>query len=198
MVVPTDKLLEMLDLSILTTPLQPLSLSRLPHDIPQPQASLHSRYIRAFRSSMAKSMAEFQRVGGGMLQMEEMGVLRQGRASNGELVWSEFKEGEEILRRNQVRIARAEASAVARRGPGIKKGLKLEIEVDDENILLVRENELPLRSEILDALEISNEELLTLFETATALLANTKSEDHMRAYADRDAGGNWQVRLLPP
>jgi hypothetical protein len=142
-------------------------------------------------------MTKFLYVAAAMLQLEEMGVLRQNRASNGELVWSASKGADEILKRNHARRARAEARAVARRRPAIKKGLELEIEIDDKSILLVREDELPIKSDILDALEMSIEELLTLFETATTLLADNDPDGHMRAYVAQDANGDWQVKLLP-
>ena len=46
-------------------------------------------------------------------------------------------------------------------------------------------------------LEISTEELLDLFETATKLLAEADPDDHMRAYATRDpaANGRWNYCL---
>jgi hypothetical protein len=88
-----------------------------------------------------------------------------------------------------------------RRGPGahrtLKSGLVLEFEVDDENILLLREDELPIESELLDVLEITDEELLDLFETATKLLAEANPGDRMRAYVARDSSGRWQAELLP-
>ena len=66
---------------------------------------------------MVIRMSEFLETPAAMLLMEEMGALRQSRASNGDLVWYALEKGEEILR-NEEALA---AKAVARRRPAIKK-----------------------------------------------------------------------------
>jgi hypothetical protein len=109
-------------------------------------------------------------------------------------VWSALKEGEEILRDEEA----VAAKAVARCRPAIKRGLELEFDVGSEDIFLLREDELPVRSELLEALAISHEELQALFKAAAKLLAETYPDDHMRAYATRDSSGKWQVKLLSP
>lgn len=194
MVVPTAKLLALLELTRLTTDLPPLVLLPVERCISQPEARRQLQYTRAFRSAMANDMAKFLEAPAEMLKLAEMGHLLQGRASNGELIWSVSKKGEEFFRREEA----LEAEAVARRRPGIKKGLEVELEADSENIFLVREDQLPIRDELVEALEISNQELLDLFETATKLLAETDPDGRMRAYATKDATGQWQVELLPP
>lgn len=194
MVVPTPKLLDLLELSRLTTNLQPLVLPPVRRCISQPEARRHAQYTRAFQSAMANRMADFLETPAAMLQMEEMGALRQSRASNGDLVWSALNGGEEILQDEEA----VAAKAVARRRPAIEKGLELQFEIGSEDIFLLREDELPVASEVLEALEISHEELQALFKTAAKALEQTKPEDQMRAYVARDASGNWQAELLPP
>jgi hypothetical protein len=83
-------------------------------------------------------------------------------------------------------------------GAAIMKGLELEFEIDSENILLLREDQLPLSREILQLLEISHTELQHLFKSAAMLLAETNSVDRMRCYVARDSCGEWQVKLLSP
>ncbi len=78
------------------------------------------------------------------------------------------------------------------------KGVELEFEIDDENILLLNEADLPVPKKLLRALGLSSEELRRLFEAGRMLLAGSNPEDRMRAYVARDVGGNWQVELLPP
>jgi hypothetical protein len=104
--------------------------------ISRPEARRHAQYTRAFQSAMVKRMFEFLETPAAMLQMEEMGALRQGRASNGDLVWSALKEGEEILRDEEA----VAAKAVARCRSAIKKGLELEFDVGSEDIFLLRED----------------------------------------------------------
>jgi hypothetical protein len=54
MVVPTDELLELLEIKKLTTNVKPLVMAPIVPSICQQKASLHSRYIEAFRSSDVK------------------------------------------------------------------------------------------------------------------------------------------------
>ncbi len=94
---------------------------------------------------------------------------------------------------NLEQVLAADHSSAADRTAGVV----IEFELDDENILLLRA-EGPRRTEVLDLLEISRPELRALFQTAAKLLAGTNPEDRMRAYAARDASGQWQVTLLDP
>ncbi len=194
MMVPTANLLELLQVTKPTTNLQPLVLPPVGQSISQQKANLHRRYTLAFEQVMANRMAEFLRRPAAMLQMEEMGHILQSRAPNGDLVWSRSKKGEGFYRRQ----AAVNAEAVARRTPGITNGLELEVEMDSENILLLRGDDLPIESELAASLDITNLELVDLFETATKLLAEADPASGMRAYAAQDANGDWQVTLLPP
>ena len=63
---------------------------------------------------------------------------------------------------------------------------ELEFEIDSENILLLREDELPLSREVLQLLEISHTELQHLFKSAAMLLAKSNSVDRMRCYVARE------------
>jgi hypothetical protein len=182
LVVPTPKLLDLLELSRLTTNLQPLVLPPVGRRISQPEARRCAQYTRAFQSAMATRMADFLETPAAMLQMEEMGALLQGRGSNGDLVWSALKEGEGILRDEEA----VAAKAVARCRPAIKRGLELQFEIGSEDIFLLREDELPIEGELLEALEISHKELQALFKAAAKLLAATNPDDRMRAKADSD------------
>ncbi len=128
---------------------------------------------------MANNMAEFLQVPAAMLQMAEMGHLRQSRAPNGVLVWSRAKKGEEFYR-------------------CIDKGLELELEMNSGNSLLLRGDDLPLERELAASLDITNLKLVDLFETAMKLLAQADPDNGMHAYAKQDATGKWQVTLLPP
>ena len=131
-VVPTPKLLDLLELSRLTTNLRPLVLPPVGRCISRPEARRHAQYTRAFQSALVKRMSEFLETPAAMLQMEEMGALRQSRASNGDLVWYALEKGEEILRDEEALAAKA----VARRRPSIKKGLELELEIGQRKHLV--------------------------------------------------------------
>ena len=50
---------------------------------------------------------------------------------------------------------------------------------------------------MLEILQISQTELVALFEAATKLLAETDPHKRMRAYATQDSSGKLQVKLLP-
>ncbi len=178
MVVPTAKLLKLLELKRLTTDLRPLVLLPVERCISQLEAMRQIRYTRTFRSAMANDMAKFLDCPAAMLQMAEIGHIRQSRAPNGVLVWSQAKKGEEFYR-------------------SIEKGLELEFEMDSENRLLLRGDELPLEYEEAASLGITNLELLYLFETAMKLLAEADPDSKMRACAAQDTNGEWQVTLLP-
>jgi hypothetical protein len=103
-VVPTPKLLDLLELSRLTTNLRPLVLPAVGRCISRPEARRHAQYTRVFQSAMIKRMSEFLETPAAMLQMEEMGALRQSRASNGDLVWYALEKGEEILRNEEALV----------------------------------------------------------------------------------------------
>jgi hypothetical protein len=76
------------------------------------------------------------------------------------------------------------------------KGVELEFEIDSENILLIREDQLPVPRKLLEAFEISHKELKALFKTAAKLLAQTKPRDRMRAYVAQGSARKWQVKLV--
>ncbi len=143
---------------------------------------------------MAHDMAKVLDCPAAMLQMAEIGHILQSRAPNGDLVWSRAKKKEEFYRRQ----ATLDAEAAARRRLGIKKGLELELEMDSENILLLHGDELPIEDELAVSLDITNLELVGLFETAMKLLAEADPDSGMRAYAKQDANGESQVKLLAP
>ena len=192
MVVPTAKLLSLFGLRKLTTDLPPLVLLPISNGTFQLETSTHPQYVKAFRSAMANKFPKFLEIPLRILQMEEQGVLRQSRASNGDLVCLLSKKGQEIFRQQKA----LEARTLAQRRLAIKKGLELEFEISSEDILLIREDHLPLPSELLEALQISQMELIALFDTATKLLAETDPNKRMRAYATQDSSGEWQVKLL--
>jgi hypothetical protein len=190
MLVPTAKLLKLLEVGSVTTDVEPLVLRPIQKCISQPEASRQTQYPQALKSAMAKKMAAFLRLVGATLQMWEMGWLRHSRASNGNLVWSNAGEADET--------GRLPPGDARQSQPALMKAAEVEFEIDDENMLLVRGDDLPLESEVLKLLEVSHKELRALFKTAAKLLAETKPEDRMRAYAARDCCGEWQVELLRP
>jgi hypothetical protein len=160
---------------------------------------------------MAKQMATFLPAPVAMLQMWEMGLLRQSRAANGDLVWSVAKDLDEA--------GLEQALAAADLNQAIEPNdldqvsghndssdilldsttsVVIEFELDEENMLLLRAQDFPPKNAVLNLREISQQELRALFNTAAKLLAGTKPDDQMRAYASRVSSGEWQVKLLPP
>lgn len=124
--------------------------------------------------------------------MEEEGVMRHGRALNGDLGWCLPEKGREILRQEKA----LEDRIIRQRRLAIKSGLELEFEMSSEDILLIREEDVPLPDDLLEVLQMSQMELVGLFETATKLLAEADLGEGMRAYVKRDSSELWQVNLL--
>jgi hypothetical protein len=191
-VVPTAKLLKLLELTSQTTDLESPKLLPVQDRISQPEASDQLRYIRTFKSVMANDIDKFLGVPTAMLNMWERGLLRHGRSSNGDLVWIKV---ENSGKKWHLTESPGDAKCVER--PGIGKDLELEFEIDSDNILLLREDDLPIGREVLEVLQITHKELDALFKTAARLLAETNLDDRMRAYAAQESSGKWRVELLP-
>ena len=100
-VMPTAKLVSLLGLRKMTTDLQPLVLLPIRHSTSQPEASEHQQYVRAFHSVMANKFPKFLEIPLRVLKMEEQGVSRHSRASNGDLIWFLSKKGQEIFRQQK-------------------------------------------------------------------------------------------------
>jgi hypothetical protein len=194
MVVPTAKLLNLLELTSLTTDLEPLTLLPVRRCIPQPEARRHFQYTRAFKSAMAKEMDKFLNIPTATLNMWERGLLRHSRKPNGDLVWSNIENSGKG--RQDLGAGAGDTESVP--GPTIRKDLELEFEIDSENILLLCGDDLPVRREVLEVLQISHKELEALFKTAAKLLGKTNPDDRMRAYAAQGSTQKWQVELLLP
>ena len=192
-VVPTEKLLQLLEVKKLTTDEEPLSLLPAGACVSQQDAARQLQYARAFKSAVAKEMANFLHISAAMLPMGEIGMLRHSRAPGGDLRW--FANEADAAVSYQQAVA---ANDIIGADSTTMEGVEVEFEMNDRNILLVRYDDLPLADEPLDVLAISHKELLALFETAAKLLAGSNPEDPMRAYAARDSSGQWQVKLLPP
>jgi hypothetical protein len=193
MVVPTAKLLNLLKLTSLTTDLEPLALLPVRPSSSQPEAISRLRYTRALKSAMAGEMEKFSIFPAEMLNMGERGLLRHSRALNGTLVWFPIK-----ARGSGGSYTQAPESLKSEPpGRALTEAVELEFGFDSETILSIHDDELPVPRELVEALQISHEELKALFKTAARLLAQTNPDDHMRAYAVQDSSYKWRVGLLP-
>ena len=103
----------------MTTDLQPLVLLPIRHSTSQPEASEHQQYVQSFSLGYGEQVSEISGNTSQSAQMEEQGVSRHSRASNGDLVWFLSKKGQEIFRQQR----RWRIETLAQRRLAIKQDL---------------------------------------------------------------------------